>query len=47
MLVLPAAIGMWLGFRAHDRLDAQRFRRWTLVLLLLTGLNLVRRGIGL
>lgn len=47
VLVLPAAIGMWLGFRAHDRLDAQRFRRWTLVLLLLTGLNLVRRGIGL
>jgi hypothetical protein len=47
LLVVPAALGMWLGFRAHDRLDAQRFRRWTLVLLLLTGVNLMRRGFGL
>ncbi len=44
-LVVPAAFGMWLGFRLQDRLDPVRFRRWTLVLLLLTGLNLIRRAV--
>ena len=46
LMVIPAMIGTWLGFRAHDRLDAARFRRWTLVMLLLTGLNLLRRAIA-
>jgi uncharacterized membrane protein YfcA len=46
LMVLPASFGMWLGFRLQDRLDPVRFRRWTLVLLLLTGLNLVRKAIG-
>lgn len=44
ILCLPAAIGMWLGFQLQDRLDAERFRRWTLILLLLTGANLLRRA---
>ena len=43
-LVVPAALGMWLGFRLQDRLDALRFRRWTLILLVITGLNLVRQA---
>lgn len=47
LMVVPAGFGMWLGFRLHDRLDAARFRRWTLVLLVLTGLNLVRRALSL
>ena len=46
LMVLPAAAGMWLGFRLHDRLDPLRFRRWTLILLALTGLNLIRRAAG-
>mgnify|MGYP002621500107 FL=1 len=46
-LIVPAALGMAIGFRLQDRLDAQRFRRWTLILLVLTGLNLMRRAIGL
>ena len=46
-LVLPAAVGMWIGFRLQDRLDAARFRWWTLFLLLLTGANLLRRSAGL
>ncbi|MGO4853889.1 TSUP family transporter [Phaeovulum sp. W22_SRMD_FR3] len=46
-MVLPASLGMWLGFRAQDRLDAAKFRRWTLVLLALTGLNLVRRALAI
>ncbi|WP_102226971.1 sulfite exporter TauE/SafE family protein [Acidimangrovimonas sediminis] len=44
-LVLPAALGMALGRGAHERLDPARFRWWTLVLLTLTGLNLVRRSL--
>ena len=47
IVVIPALIGLWLGFLAHDRLDVAQFRRWTLVLLVLSGLNLVRRGLEL
>ena len=45
-LVVPAALGMWLGFRLQDRLDPVRFRWWTLALLLLTGANLFRRALA-
>ena len=44
-LVLPALVGLWLGFKAQDKLDAARFRRWTLIVLAITGLNLVRRAL--
>ena len=44
--VMPAMLGLWAGFRAHDRLDQTRFRRWTLVLLALTGGNLVRQALS-
>jgi uncharacterized protein len=46
-LVLPALCGLWLGFRLHDRLDPARFRRWTLIVLTLAGLNLIRRAFAL
>ena len=45
VLVIPAQIGQLLGTRIQDRLDQTRFRRWTLILLVLTGLNLARRAI--
>lgn len=45
LMVVPAAAGMWIGFRVQDRLDAARFRQWTLVLLALSGLNLLRRAL--
>ncbi|MCC6006817.1 MAG: sulfite exporter TauE/SafE family protein [Rhodobacteraceae bacterium] len=45
LMVLPAIIGMIVGFRLQDKLDQDRFRRWTLVLLAITGLNLVRRAL--
>jgi uncharacterized membrane protein YfcA len=45
-MVLPAYLGMWLGFRLQDRLDPLRFRRWTLVLLTVTGLNLILQATG-
>lgn len=44
LLVIPAFIGMMLGFALQDRLDVVQFRRWTQVLLVLTGLNLIRRA---
>ncbi|WBU55963.1 sulfite exporter TauE/SafE family protein [Paracoccus sediminicola] len=45
LLVLPGMAGMLVGLQVHDRLDVSQFRRWTLVLLVITGLNLVRRGV--
>ncbi len=47
LMVIPAVIGMGLGYLAHDRLDVAQFRRWTLILLVLTGLNLLRRALEL
>ena len=43
-LVAPAVAGMLAGFVLQDKLDVVQFRRWTLVLLILSGLNLVRRA---
>ena len=45
LMILPALGGMWLGTVVQDRLDQQRFRRATLFVLLLAGLNLLRRGL--
>ncbi len=45
LLAIPAQIGQLAGIRIQDRLDQTRFRRWTLILLVLTGLNLARRAI--
>ena len=47
LLVLPAIFGQAIGFRLQDRLDPVRFRRWTQVLLVITGLNLIRQASGL
>ncbi|MEM6712709.1 MAG: sulfite exporter TauE/SafE family protein [Pseudomonadota bacterium] len=44
-LLVPAVIGMWLGFQINERLDQKRFRQLTLIVLLIAGLNLVRRGL--
>jgi len=45
LMILPALFGMWLGFKVQDRLDQQVFRRAVLAVLIVAGLNLVRRGI--
>jgi len=45
VLMAPAMLGMWIGFALQDRLDPLRFRWWTLVLLAVTGLNLVRQAV--
>lgn len=44
-LVPPALAGMWLGFRLGDRFDQDRFRRVTLWVLVIAGVNLIRRGV--
>jgi uncharacterized protein len=44
-LVVPALLGMAVGYRLQDRLDQAVFRRWTQGLLVLTGLNLVRQAL--
>ena len=44
-LVVPAMLGMTLGYRLQDRLDQVLFRRWTQGLLVVSGLNLVRQAL--
>ena len=44
-LVVPAAVGMAVGYAVQDRLPQERFRKWTQALLVLTGLNLIREGL--
>lgn len=43
-LLAPALCGMWLGMRVQNRADQSVFRKLTLVVLVLAGLNLIRRG---
>jgi uncharacterized membrane protein YfcA len=44
-LVLPAVVGMLVGFRIQDRMDQALFRQATLAVLIVAGLNLIRRGL--
>ncbi len=44
-LLIPAIIGMRLGFGFSDRLNPELFRKITLIVLVVAGANLVRRGI--
>jgi len=45
-LILPAVLGTWIGFQIQDRIDQRAFRMATLAVLLIAGLNLVRRGLA-
>jgi len=45
LLVVPALLGMWLGFKLGDRFDQERFRKVTLWILMIAGANLIRRGV--
>ena len=44
-LVVPTMAAMFVGYRVHDRLDQEVFRKATLAVLVLTGLNLLRRAL--
>ncbi len=43
--ILPALLGIWLGFKVQDRVDQATFRKATLWVVLIAGLNLIRRGL--
>ncbi|MEM7506837.1 MAG: sulfite exporter TauE/SafE family protein [Pseudomonadota bacterium] len=45
LMLVPMALGMVLGLRAQDGMDQERFRRWTLIVLCVAGLNLLRQGL--
>ena len=44
-LLVPALLGTWLGFQVQDRIDQAAFKKATLVVLLVAGANLIRRGL--
>lgn len=44
-LVPAALVGMTIGFRAQDRMDQALFRKVTLAVLVIAGLNLIRKGL--
>lgn len=44
-MLLPVMIGMWVGLRFHDKLDPVRFKRMTLLVLLVASLNLMRKAL--
>jgi uncharacterized membrane protein YfcA len=45
LLLIPAYLGMQAGFLLSDRLNPVTFRRITLVVLTIAGLNLMRKGL--
>ncbi len=44
-MIFPALAGMAIGFKVQDRLDQEKFRKITLIVLALAALNLLRRGL--
>jgi len=44
-LILPALVGQWIGGKVLDRIDQALFKQATLVVLLVVGLNLIRRSL--
>ena len=45
VLLVPVLIGLGIGYRLNARLDQEKFRTITLIVLILAGLNLIRRGL--
>jgi len=46
LMIIPAMIGVWIGNRIQHRIDQVMFRKVTLWVLLIVGLNLIRRGVS-
>lgn len=44
-MIVPALVGSVLGLKIHDRINQVVFKRLTLIILCLAGLNLLRRGL--
>lgn len=45
LMIVPALAGMYFGLKIQDRIDQVAFRKATLWVLLIAGLNLVRKGV--
>lgn len=45
LMVIPALAGMFIGLKIQDRIDQEAFRKATLWVLIIAGLNLIRRGV--
>lgn len=45
LMLVPALVGMWIGFQIQDRMNQSAFRKATLVMLVVGGLNLLRKGV--
>lgn len=45
LLVVPAFFGTFLGLKINDRIDQTLFKKATLIILMIAGLNLLRRGV--
>ncbi|MGH1416468.1 MAG: sulfite exporter TauE/SafE family protein [Pelagimonas sp.] len=45
VMLVPAVLGMQIGSVLHDRIDQSVFRRATLIVLLVAGVNLLRRAL--
>lgn len=45
VLIAPALLGQWLGGKVLDRIDQAVFKKATLFVLLIVGMNLIRRSL--
>lgn len=45
LLVIPGCLGLAVGFAILDRMDQEKFRWAILIVLVVAGLNLIRRGL--
>lgn len=44
-MLVPSMAGMWVGMKVQDRMPQERFRKATLAVLVVAGLNLIWRGL--
>ncbi len=45
LMIVPATLGMAVGLAVQDRFDQETFRKVTLVVLIVAGANLIRKGL--
>ena len=45
LLIIPGCLGLGVGFAILDRMDQEKFRWAILIVLVVAGLNLIRRGL--
>lgn len=44
-MLVPSTLGLFLGYLVQDKLDAEKFRRYALIMLSVSAVNLLRRGL--